>query len=97
MGEKAKRVILLTGEFIDGQQFPCQKFEKFNFLGTPALSRPSELYCQLNLIDNKFFENFKEYGLRYCAGKQTTFGFDCSGQSNLQELNIVLRRKFMIR
>ncbi|KAJ6646348.1 SWI/SNF-related matrix-associated actin-dependent regulator of chromatin subfamily A-like protein 1 [Pseudolycoriella hygida] len=77
LGEKAKRVILLTG--------------------TPALSRPSELFSQLNLIDNKFFGGFKEYGMRYCAGKQTTFGFDCSGQSNLQELNIILRQRFMIR
>lgn len=66
-------------------------------IGTPALSRPSELYCQLNLIDKKFFGSFKEYGMRYCAGKQTTFGFDCSGQSNLQELNLILRQKFMIR
>ncbi|XP_037052396.1 SWI/SNF-related matrix-associated actin-dependent regulator of chromatin subfamily A-like protein 1 [Bradysia coprophila] len=77
LGEKAKRVILLTG--------------------TPALSRPVELYCQLNLIDKRFFGNFREYGLRYCAGKETTFGFDCNGQSNLQELNLILRQKFMIR
>ncbi|KAG4072648.1 hypothetical protein HA402_004737 [Bradysia odoriphaga] len=77
LGEKAKRVILLTG--------------------TPALSRPVELYCQLNLIDKRFFGNFREYGLRYCAGKETTFGFDCNGQSNLQELNVILRQKFMIR
>lgn len=34
---------------------------------------------------------------RYCAAKQNAFGWDASGQSNLQELNIVLKRKFMIR
>lgn len=76
------------------------KFKSHTFVyktGTPALSRPSELYCQLNLIDKTFFGNFREYGMRYCAGKQTTFGFDCSGQSNLQELNLILRQKFMIR
>lgn len=34
---------------------------------------------------------------RYCEGKQTTFCWDASGQSNLPELNIVLCRKFLIR
>lgn len=64
--------------------------------GTPALSRPSELFTQLQIIDPKFF-TFKEYSLRYCAAKQTNFGWDSTGQSNLHELNVVLSRKFMIR
>lgn len=66
-------------------------------LGTPALSRPAELFCQLNLIDKRFFGGFKEFSYRYCDGKLTTFGFDSSGQSNLRELNVILRRKFLIR
>lgn len=77
LGEKAKRIVLLTG--------------------TPALSRPNELYTQLALIDKKFFGSFKEYAIRYCNGHQNTFGLDSSGQSNLKELNVVLSRKFMIR
>lgn len=64
--------------------------------GTPALSRPSELFTQLQIIDRKFF-TYKEYSIRYCAGRQTTFGWDASGQSNLHELNIILNRRFMIR
>lgn len=64
--------------------------------GTPAVSRPVELFTQLDMIDNKFF-TFKEYTQRYCAAKQTTFGWDAKGQSNLNELNIILKRKFMIR
>lgn len=64
--------------------------------GTPALSRPSELFSQLELIDSKFF-TFREYSIRYCAAKQNTFGWDTSGQSNLNELNVILKRKFMIR
>lgn len=65
--------------------------------GTPALSRPNELYNQLNLIDKHFFGGFRPYAVRYCDGKDTNFGFDTSGSSNLPELNIILRRKFMIR
>lgn len=34
---------------------------------------------------------------RYCAGTQTNFGWDATGQSHLVELNAVLSRKFMIR
>ncbi|XP_072396063.1 SWI/SNF-related matrix-associated actin-dependent regulator of chromatin subfamily A-like protein 1 [Diabrotica undecimpunctata] len=65
--------------------------------GTPALSRPSELYTQLSLIDKSFFGNFFQYSKRYCDGKTTKFGWDTSGSSNLQELEIILAKKFMIR
>lgn len=64
--------------------------------GTPALSRPAELFTQLQMLDSRFC-TFKEYSTRYCAGKQSSFGWDASGQSNLTELNILLARKFMVR
>ncbi|XP_055917964.1 SWI/SNF-related matrix-associated actin-dependent regulator of chromatin subfamily A-like protein 1 [Eupeodes corollae] len=64
--------------------------------GTPALSRPLELFSQLQMIDRRFF-NFIDYTSRYCAAKQTNFGWDASGQSNLPELNVVLKLKFMVR
>ncbi|CAK1555561.1 unnamed protein product [Leptosia nina] len=65
--------------------------------GTPALSRPAELYTQLTLIEPKLFTSYTEYGKRYCAGKQTNFGWDMSGQSNLAELQIILQKRFLIR
>lgn len=65
--------------------------------GTPALSRPSELYSQMQMIDPKFFPSFPEYSERYCAGFRDRFGLNSSGQSNLSELNVILRSKFMIR
>ncbi|KAJ0174478.1 hypothetical protein K1T71_009586 [Dendrolimus kikuchii] len=65
--------------------------------GTPALSRPAELYTQLALIEPGFFQSYTEYGKRYCDGKQTTFGWDMSGQSNLTELQVVLQKRFLIR
>lgn len=65
--------------------------------GTPALSRPSELYTQLAIIDERFFGNFFEYSKRYCDAKQTNFGWDANGKSNLSELEIILAKKFMIR
>ncbi|XP_072945205.1 SWI/SNF-related matrix-associated actin-dependent regulator of chromatin subfamily A-like protein 1 [Epargyreus clarus] len=65
--------------------------------GTPALSRPAELYTQLALIEPKLFTSYTEYGKRYCAGRQTNFGWDMSGQSNLAELQIILQKRFLIR
>lgn len=64
--------------------------------GTPALSRPSELHSQLSLIDGKFFGYF-DYTKRYCDGRTTNFGWDATGQSNLQELEVILNKRFMIR
>ncbi|XP_031623528.1 SWI/SNF-related matrix-associated actin-dependent regulator of chromatin subfamily A-like protein 1 [Contarinia nasturtii] len=76
----------------------CEKTKRIILLtGTPALSRPAELYVQLELIDKNFFGSFKQYALRYCDAKETHFGLDSSGSSNLTELNVILQRKFMIR
>ncbi|KAG7311989.1 hypothetical protein JYU34_001430 [Plutella xylostella] len=65
--------------------------------GTPALSRPSELYSQLSVIQPGLFSSYVEYGKRYCAGKLNNFGWDMSGCSNLTELKILLSRRFLIR
>lgn len=65
--------------------------------GTPALSRPKELYTQLHLIQPHFFSGYVEYGKRYCAGKQSKYGWDMTGKSNLSELQVILHKKFLIR
>ncbi|XP_042877338.1 SWI/SNF-related matrix-associated actin-dependent regulator of chromatin subfamily A-like protein 1 [Penaeus japonicus] len=65
--------------------------------GTPALSRPSELYTQISGIDPSLFPSFQEFGVRYCAGKQLPWGWDFSGSSNLEELQILLEARIMIR
>ncbi|XP_017063305.2 SWI/SNF-related matrix-associated actin-dependent regulator of chromatin subfamily A-like protein 1 [Drosophila eugracilis] len=64
--------------------------------GTPALSRPLELFSQLQMVDGKFM-SFMEFTTRYCDGKQSTFGWDASGQSNLEELKVILTSKYMLR
>lgn len=64
--------------------------------GTPAMSRPCELFSQLAIIDKKFC-SFTAYAKRFCNAHQTKYGLDATGSSNLQELNVILRKKFMIR
>ncbi len=58
--------------------------------GTPALSRPIELYSQISLVAPKMFAYAKEFGMRYCDGKKNAFGFDFSGSSNMEELKLLL-------
>ena len=42
--------------------------------GTPALSRPKELYSQINLVDPKLFPYMTDFGMRYCDGRKVSFG-----------------------
>lgn len=64
--------------------------------GTPALSRPKELFQQLAIIDERF-TGFRSFAERYCEGKPGKFGFEANGSSNLNELKALLSKKFMIR
>ncbi|XP_042207118.1 SWI/SNF-related matrix-associated actin-dependent regulator of chromatin subfamily A-like protein 1 [Homarus americanus] len=64
--------------------------------GTPALSRPSELYTQIAGLCPGLFPSFQKFGVRYCNGQQLPWGWNFSGSSNLQELQIMLRN-IMIR
>ena len=65
--------------------------------GTPALSRPSELYTQISAVNPKLFPSFHQYGIRYCAGVKSHFGWDYSGSSNMEELQLILEECIMIR
>lgn len=64
--------------------------------GTPALSRPSELYTSIQAVC-PFLVKFHDFGVRYCDGKKMHFGWDFSGSSNMNELQLILEEKIMIR
>lgn len=66
--------------------------------GTPALSRPIELYPQIQAVNPKLFSKRHDYGLRYCDGHQNYFkGWDFRGSSNTTELQVLLENCIMIR
>ncbi|XP_061465214.1 SWI/SNF-related matrix-associated actin-dependent regulator of chromatin subfamily A-like protein 1 isoform X2 [Rhineura floridana] len=65
--------------------------------GTPAMSRPAELYTQIAAVRPSFFSQFRAFGLRYCDAKQRPWGWDYSGSSNLGELKLLLEESIMIR
>ncbi|XP_067373187.1 SWI/SNF-related matrix-associated actin-dependent regulator of chromatin subfamily A-like protein 1 isoform X2 [Channa argus] len=65
--------------------------------GTPAMSRPSELYAQILAVRPTLFPRFHEFAMRYCDAKQMTWGWDYSGSSNLAELKLLLEECLMLR
>ncbi|NXH59387.1 SMAL1 protein, partial [Rhabdornis inornatus] len=65
--------------------------------GTPAMSRPAELYTQIAAVQPSFFPLFHSFGLRYCDARKMPWGWDYSGSSNLTELKILLEESIMIR
>ncbi|RWS25243.1 SWI/SNF subfamily A-like protein [Leptotrombidium deliense] len=65
--------------------------------GTPALSRPLELFTQINALDSRIFASKTDFGFRYCNGRTTKWGNDFRGASNEVELKILLESTIMIR
>ncbi|URD89810.1 SNF2 family N-terminal domain containing protein [Musa troglodytarum] len=62
--------------------------------GTPALSRPIELFKQLEALYPGVYKNVHEYGNRYCKGG--IFGL-YQGASNHEELHSLMKATVMIR
>nr|VDC71304.1 unnamed protein product [Brassica rapa] len=62
--------------------------------GTPALSRPIELFKQLEALYPDVYRNVHEYGSRYCKGG--VFGI-YQGASNHEELHNLMKATVMIR
>jgi SWI/SNF-related matrix-associated actin-dependent regulator of chromatin subfamily A-like protein 1 len=65
--------------------------------GTPIVNRPIELWPILSYLlperyNNKFF-----FASKYCGAKQTRFGWDFNGASNLDDLQKELRLNVMLR
>lgn len=66
--------------------------------GTPALSRPIELFPQIQAINPKLLPKRHDYALRYCDAHKNYFGgWDMRGSANLTELQVILENCVMIR
>lgn len=65
--------------------------------GTPALSRPVELFAQINAVSPLLFPSYNEYAERYCNARQTYWGYDVSGSSHLDELHTIMRGTLLLR
>lgn len=59
--------------------------------GTPALSRPCELFTQFQALFPKTFKQFSMFAKRYCDLKKTVWGWDSSGSTNPDELSVLMQ------
>lgn len=50
-----------------------------------------------SVIKSFAIHSFREYGVRYCSGKQEPWGWTFKGSSNTEELQIILRSCIWIR
>ena len=65
--------------------------------GTPAMSRPIELFTQLKLLLPKVFSNKAKYATRYCDPKDTPWGRQYTGCTRPEELRVILESTVMVR
>jgi len=67
--------------------------------GTVTMSKPSELWNLLVILKKEHLiaNNWEEYIQRYCNGFKSKFGWECSGATNLLELNQKLREVCYLR
>lgn len=65
--------------------------------GTPAMSRPIELFTQLKLLLPKIFSNKNKYATRYCDPKDTPWGRQYTGCTRPEELRVILESTVMVR
>ncbi len=70
---------------------------KIYLTGTPALSRPMELYSLIKSLDPKSWPTIGSFGVRYCDGFVDERGWNFDGASNLEELHDRLRATIMVR
>lgn len=72
--------------------------DRYLLTGTPVMNRPIELFSLLRAVEHPLGDDYVTFGKRYCAGEKTTYGWDFSGASNLEELRArtegtILRRR----
>ncbi|KAK2168608.1 hypothetical protein NP493_1170g00040 [Ridgeia piscesae] len=75
---------------------------KLLLTGTPALSRPEELFPQLDSLCPGDFGTWTDFTARYCDARWQYFGrhrrkWSTAGASNLEELQMMMAGKVMIR
>lgn len=69
----------------------------FFLSGTPATSRPIELWTQVNMLHPKVFRCMHQFARAFCAPRRTPWGWDYRGSSNEAQLDLLLKETCMIR
>lgn len=89
----------LEDNSIDAEPGGIRTRDRLFLTGTPIFTKPVNIWPLVRACDPlSLGRNFYDFGTRYCgAGRGQGVRFDPSGASNLDELQIRMRRKFMVR
>lgn len=74
--------------------------KKIFLTGTPLLNRPVELYPLIKMLAPHAltpYQDYRNYAYRFCNAYNSKWGFDVSGNSNVEELGVRLRATCMVR
>jgi len=74
--------------------------KKIFLTGTPLLNRPVELYPLVKMLAPHAltpYQDYRNYAYRFCNAYNSKWGFDVSGNSNVEELGVRLRATCMVR
>jgi len=93
---KAKRTQAILGSK-DSSIKPIKATKRILLTGTPICNRPIELHPIAAYLEPKQFGNFWRFARTYCDAHQTSFGWDFTGSSNLDQLHDLLRKTCMVR
>lgn len=100
--KKTKRTLALFG----GRATTPQGYEvwpaleakrKYVLTGTPILNRPIEIYLLLHWLDPIGWSRAWDFTTKFCDVKITPFGRDTTGASNLDLLQLRLKRTVLVR
>lgn len=76
---------------------PLFAAKKLFLTGTPIINRPREMWTLASALCPTAFRDKWKFENRYCAATQGQFGRKADGASNLDELQEICRREFMVR
>lgn len=100
--EKAKRTMHLHGYVSkDPDAVPIQPItarRELFLTGTPVLNRPKELWTLVRRCDPEGLgRDFFGYHKKYCGARFNGYGWDFNGATKTDELQRLLRERFMVR
>ena len=104
---KFKSLILDESHFIKDKKtqrfksiFQLAKDKEIMLLlsATPLANKPIDLLAQIEMLGmfEKLFKSWRFFVERYCNAQKTSFGYDVSGASHIEELKNILRANCMI-
>jgi SWI/SNF-related matrix-associated actin-dependent regulator 1 of chromatin subfamily A len=98
--DKAARTIAALGRWNrdpSKRTAPIKAKRRLFLTGTPILNKPIEIWTTIHSLDPATWGSWKAFTEKHCDARETRWGWDVNGASNLTELQDRLRSRIMVR